>query len=123
MPDADVIVIGGGPAGSATATMLARKGWRVVLFERERFPRTHVGESLLPASMPILEELGVLADVRAAGFLEKWGATMLWGTSDEPWSWYFRETNPRNPHAYQVRRPTFDHLLPKNTAASGLLGR
>ena len=51
----DVIVIGGGPAGSASATLLARQGWQVRLFERERFPREHVGESLLPASLPILE--------------------------------------------------------------------
>ena len=57
---ADVVVIGGGPAGSAAATMLARKGWQVTVFERETFPREHVGESLLPASIPILEELGAL---------------------------------------------------------------
>ncbi len=60
---ADVVVIGGGPGGSTTATMLARKGLRVLLFEKERFPRDHVGESLLPASLPILEELGVLSAV------------------------------------------------------------
>ena len=62
-----MIVVGGGPAGSAAATMLARKGWRVLLFERERFPREHVGESLLPASVPILAELGVLPAVRGGG--------------------------------------------------------
>ena len=64
---ADVAVIGGGPAGSASATMLARQGWRVVLLERERFPREHVGESLLPASMPVLEELGAMDAVQAGG--------------------------------------------------------
>ena len=72
----DVIVIGGGPAGSTTATMLARKGVRVLLLERERFPRHHVGESLLPASMPVLEELGVITAIEKAGFLPKYGATM-----------------------------------------------
>jgi 2-polyprenyl-6-methoxyphenol hydroxylase-like FAD-dependent oxidoreductase len=97
---ADVVVIGGGPGGSTTATMLARKGWRVLLFERERFPREHVGESLLPASLPVLEELGVLPAVQAAGFLPKPGATMVWGRDRTPWSWYFRETNPQYPHAY-----------------------
>jgi 2-polyprenyl-6-methoxyphenol hydroxylase-like FAD-dependent oxidoreductase len=73
---ADVIVIGGGPAGSAAATMLARKGWQVILLEREQFPRDHVGESLLPASIPVLEELGALPAVEKAGFLPKYGATI-----------------------------------------------
>jgi len=118
--DADVIVIGGGPAGSTAATMLARKGWRVLLLERERFPRDHVGESLLPASLPVLEELGVLADVEAAGFLKKWGATMVWGSGGEPWSWHFRETNRTHPHAYQVWRPQFDQLLLQNSARHGV---
>jgi flavin-dependent dehydrogenase len=117
---ADVVIIGGGPGGSTAATMLARKGWRVLLLERERFPRHHVGESLLPASLPVLEELGVLPAVQAAGFLPKWGATMVWGRDDKPWSWYFRETNPNNPHAYQVWRPVFDQLLLENGRACGV---
>ncbi len=121
--DADVIVVGGGPGGTTAATMLARQGWRVILFERERFPREHIGESLLPASIPILEELGVLPAVREAGFLPKWGATMVWGTSSEPWSWYFRETNQRNPHSYQVWRPQFDQLLLENSRANAVDAR
>ncbi len=100
--------------------MLARKGLRVLLLERERFPRAHVGESLLPASLPILEELGALPAVRAEGFVEKWGATMVWGSGDEPWSWYFRETSQRHPHSYQVWRPRFDELLLDNARASGV---
>jgi flavin-dependent dehydrogenase len=118
--DADVIVIGGGPGGSCAATMLARSGWRVVLFERERFPREHIGESLLPASLPILKELGALPAVEAAGFLKKWGATMVWGTSPEPWSWHFRETNQRQPHSYQVWRPQFDKILLDNARTQGV---
>ena len=117
---ADVIVIGGGPGGSTAATMLARKGLRVLLFEKERFPRDHVGESLLPASLPILEELGALPAVRAEGFVEKWGATMVWGSSSEPWSWYFRETSERYPHSYQVWRPRFDQLLLENSRSAGV---
>ena len=117
---ADVVVIGGGPGGSTAATMLARKGLRVLLFEKERFPRDHVGESLLPASLPILEELGVLSAVQAEGFVEKWGATMVWGSSDEPWSWYFRETSERYPHSYQVWRPRFDQLLLENSRSAGV---
>ena len=117
---ADVLVIGGGPGGSTAAAMLARKGWRVLLLEREFFPRHHVGESLLPASLPVLEELGVLPDVEAAGFLPKLGATMVWGKQNKPWSWYFRETNPNRPHAYQVWRPLFDQLLLDNSRALGV---
>ena len=115
----DVIVIGGGPAGSTAATMLARRGFAVTLLERERFPREHVGESLLPASMPILEALGVLDAVEQAGFLKKWGATMVWGATREPWSWAFRETNRQYPHAYQVFRPEFDQILLRNSADAG----
>lgn len=117
---ADVVVIGGGPGGSTTATMLARKGWQVLLLEREQFPRDHIGESLLPASMPVLEELGVLPAVQEAGFLRKWGATMVWGADSTPWSWHFRETNQQYPHAYQVWRPTFDHLLLQNCRTHGV---
>ena len=100
--------------------MLARQGWRVVLLERERFPREHVGESLLPASMPVLEELGAMEAVQAAGFLPKYGATMVWGRDPEPWSWHFRETSVQYPHAYQVWRPTFDHILLQNARTQGV---
>jgi flavin-dependent dehydrogenase len=117
---ADVLVIGGGPGGSTVATMLARKGFRVVLLERAHFPRDHIGESLLPASMPVLEELGVLPALEQAGFLLKWGATMVWGREKTPWSWYFRETNRKYPHTYQVWRPRFDQLLLDNSRAHGV---
>ncbi len=117
---ADVAVIGGGPAGSAAAAMLARQGWSVVLLERERFPRDHVGESLLPASMPILEELGVMGAVQSVGFLPKYGATMVWGRDPDPWSWQFRETSVQYPHAYQVWRPTFDQILLENARSHGV---
>ena len=119
-PDAPIVVLGGGPAGSTTATLLARQGWDVVLLERERFPREHVGESLLPASIPILETLGVLEEVQAAGFVPKYGATMVWGRDDAPWSWHFRETNERYPHAYQVWRPRFDQILLENSRRAGV---
>src|SRR5579883_2151835 len=116
----DVLVIGGGPAGSTAATMLARGGWRVRLFERERFPREHVGESLLPASMPLLDELGAMPAVERAGFVKKWGAVMVWGSGGEPWSWHFSETNRRYPHAYQVWRPQFDQILLDNARRQGV---
>jgi FAD-dependent halogenase len=116
----DVVVVGGGPGGSTTATMLARQGHRVTLLERERFPRAHVGESLLPATVPILEALGVRDEIERAGCLRKFGATMVWGREPEPWSWYFRETNVRYPHAYQVWRPQFDQILLNAARDSGV---
>ena len=100
--------------------MLASQGTRVLLLERERFPRAHVGESLLPASIPVLEELGVIPAVEQAGFLPKWGATMVWGRSRQPWSWYFRETNRSHPHAYQVWRAEFDKILLDNSREKGV---
>ena len=115
-----IIVIGGGPGGSTAATLLARQGFDVTLFEREVFPREHIGESLLPASIPILETLGVIDEIKAAGFTPKYGATMVWGRDPEPWSWHFAETNASYPHAYQVWRPTFDQILLRNAAANGV---
>src|SRR5271167_1169889 len=70
----DVAIIGGGPAGSTAACLLAQAGRRVLVLERDRFPRFHVGESLLPFSLPILDRLGVHDKVRAAGFQQKYGA-------------------------------------------------
>ena len=99
--------------------MLARAGYTVTVFERTRFPRAHVGESLLPATLAVLDDIGVLPAIEREGFVKKWGATMCWGRDSEPWSWYFRETNRRFPHAYQVWRPRFDEILLDHSKASG----
>ncbi|MBI4741290.1 MAG: tryptophan 7-halogenase [Betaproteobacteria bacterium] len=115
----DVLVIGGGPAGTTAATLLAEKGHRVVLLERAHHPRFHIGESLLPANMPLFERLGVAGEVKAIG-MEKWGAEFV-----SPWHAHrqrfeFGDAWDKSmPFAYQVPRAEFDHILIKNAAAKG----
>ncbi len=116
----DVVVIGGGPGGSATATLLADHGLRVVLLERASFPREHVGESLLPASIPVLEQLGVMPRIEAAGFVTKRGATLVWGKEPDPWSWYFADDPGQRPTSFQVVRAEFDKILLDNAGAHGV---
>lgn len=69
--ETDVVVIGGGPAGSTASTLIAQKGYRVQLFEREKFPRFHIGESLIPETYWVLERLNMLPKMRASRFVHK----------------------------------------------------
>jgi halogenation protein CepH len=116
----DVIVIGGGPAGSTAAGFLAQSNARVLLLEKEHFPRYHIGESLLSATLPILEALGVAPAIERAGFTRKPGGTFLWGRSREPWSFFFREDPGGRPHAYHVLRAQFDEILLRHAASLGV---
>ena len=116
----DVAVIGGGPAGSVASTVLADSGHRVVLFERERFPRYHIGESLLSATLPILDAIGATPAIEQHGFLRKPGGTFLWGRQPEPWSFSFREDPGGRPYAFQVIRAEFDQLLLDNARRHGV---
>ena len=115
-----IAVIGGGPAGSTIATLLAQRGFQVQLFEAAQFPRRHIGESLLPATIEALELSGAADKVRSAGFTVKNGATMAWGANHELWTWYFRETNKAQPHSYQVNRDEFDQILLAHAHENGV---
>lgn len=116
--EVDVIVIGGGPAGSTTAGLLAKSGRSVLLLEKEKFPRYHIGESLVPGLIPVLEELGVAEAVERAGFMRKWGITMLWGAARDPWTVRWNESGPYD-YVYQVQRADFDHLLLQHSRQLG----
>src|ERR1051326_5112404 len=85
----DVAIVGGGPAGSTSATLLARAGRRVIVLERETFPRFHIGESLLPYSMPAFERLG-LREIMDRTFLHKHGAELATTCGSRQMRFYFR---------------------------------
>src|SRR5215471_1102554 len=110
----EVVVIGGGPAGAIAATVLADAGIRTVVLERERFPRYHIGESLLSATLPIFDEIGATEAIERHGFLKKPGGTFQWGRQSEPWSFWFREDPGGRPYAFQVVRSEFDQILLEN---------
>ena len=99
--------------------MLARQGHRVVLFERERFPAPTSGSRCSRRPSRSSRRSACATPSSAAGCLKKFGATMVWGRDPAPWSWYFRETNVRYPHAYQVWRPQFDQILLDASRAAG----
>jgi flavin-dependent dehydrogenase len=117
----DVIVVGGGPAGSTTATLLARAGRRVVLFDRERFPRFRIGESLMPATYWIFERLGVLDKLRATAFPRKHSVQFFSKSGRSSVPFYFTEFDPHDSSiTWQVDRGQFDHLLLEHSRESGV---
>lgn len=118
--DCDVLVIGGGPAGSTVSTLLARQGHRVVLLDKDHHPRFHIGESLLPANMPLLDRLGVGDAVRAIGMLKP-GAEFVSPQHSHTQTYYFADAWDKSmPTAYQVKRADFDQLLLRNAAEQGV---
>jgi flavin-dependent dehydrogenase len=118
--DCDVLVVGGGPAGSAAAAWLARAGRQVIVLEREQFPRFHIGESLLASVNDVLGAIGAEDLVRQAGFPQKWGATFMSADgSIERYADFGVAPDVRAPQTWQVPRGRFDELLLRHAASSG----
>ena len=121
--DCDVLVVGGGPGGSTTAALLQRRGHRVIQLEKDRHPRFHIGESLLPCNLPIMEELGVLEKVRALGVV-KHGADFESPCESGYQTFHFRRAlGSSPPHAFQVKREEFDQMLFEHARENGVDAR
>ncbi|MEM7131610.1 MAG: tryptophan 7-halogenase [Chloroflexota bacterium] len=120
----DVIVMGGGPAGSTVSTLVAMQGHNVLLLEREQSPRYQVGESLLPSTIHgICPMLGVAKEIQNANFTYKRGATLRWGKNPDLWHIQFDNSFIKESavgYAYQVERTKFDHILLQNARTKGV---
>jgi flavin-dependent dehydrogenase len=117
----DVIVVGGGPAGSTAATLLKQRGFDVLLLERERFPRFQVGESLLPYNNDLLDRLGVTPRLEVGEFHPKYGAEFVTGDGQIGYTFRFDRNLPAEYHrTFQVKRSEFDLLLLRNAAEQGV---
>ena len=115
----DVLVVGGGPAGSTISALLAEQGWDVHVLEKDSHPRFHIGESLLPQSIPMLRRLGVLADVEKIGLI-KYGAELVSHRFGRSQMFYFAKAfDESQPYAFEVKRAEFDAILANNAVAKG----
>jgi flavin-dependent dehydrogenase len=117
----DVLVIGGGPSGSAAATVLAKKGRRVLLLEREKFPRYHIGESLIPYTYFPLERMGVIEQMKKSHFTKKYSVTFVNsdGRVSQPF-YFFQQLKHEASCTWQVLRSEFDQMLLNHARASGV---
>jgi flavin-dependent dehydrogenase len=115
----DVFILGGGPAGSTAAALLAEKGWKVVIVDKERHPRFHIGESMLPMSTPLFERLGVREEVEKIGMI-KYGAEFVSPQLQHTVTFDFGNAWKADyPSTYQVRRSQLDEILFRNSGRKG----
>src|SRR5258708_38347708 len=116
----DVIVVGGGPAGSTVASILAREGRKVVLFEKERFPRHHIGESLMTDTYFTFQRMGLLEKLKASPFVRKYSVQFANPAGKESRPFYFFEANHHESAVtWQVTRAQFDLMLIEHAAEQG----
>lgn len=116
-----VVVIGGGPAGSTVSTLLAQQGVRVELFERERFPRFHIGESLIPETYWVLERLKMLDKMKASHFIKKHSVQFVNASGKVSTPFYFFDNKPHEcSQTWQVERSEFDQMLLENAQEQGV---
>src|SRR5688572_5085172 len=117
----DVIVIGGGPAGSTVSTLLAQHGCKVTLFERERFPRFHIGESLIPETYWVLQRLNMLPKLRASHFVKKYSVQFVNANGKLSAPFYFHDNKPHEcSQTWQVVRSEFDQMMLDNAREHGV---
>lgn len=118
---ADVVVIGGGPAGATASTLLAQRGHRVVLFEREKFPRFHIGESLIPETYWVLKRLNMLEKMRSSPFVKKHSVQFVGSSGRLSEPFYFSEHKPHEAsQTWQVLRSQFDQMMLDNAREHGV---
>src|SRR3989442_7349312 len=113
-----ILVIGGGPAGSTSACLLARAGFDVTLVDREVFPRYHIGESLLPGTVDIYDLMGAREKIEKSAYPRKYGSHFDWGT--EQWSIHFADALGNRIYGFHVDRTSFDHLLLEHARSQGV---
>src|SRR6186997_3006116 len=119
--DPDVIVIGGGPSGSTVSTLIAQHGYRVQLFEREKFPRFHIGESLIPETYWVLKRLNMLEKMQRSHFVKKHSVQFINANGKLSAPFYFRDNKPHEcSQTWQVVRSEFDQMMLENAREHGV---